>query len=75
MHERFGADPPELVQPSSVEAMVHRMQTRHGKGVYARRKATVETVFGIIKNALRFRQFSLRGLEAATGEWSLVCIG
>ncbi len=75
LHERFGADPPEPVQPNSVEAMAHRMRTGHGKGVYARRKATVETVFGIIKNVLGFRQFSLRGLEAVTGEWSLVCIG
>jgi hypothetical protein len=27
---------------------------------------------GIIKSVLGFRQFSLRGLENARGEWSLV---
>jgi Transposase DDE domain len=29
-------------------------------------------VFGIIKAALGFRQFSLRGLDKVRGEWSLV---
>jgi hypothetical protein len=29
-------------------------------------------VFGIIKSVLGFRQFSMRGLEKARGEWSLV---
>jgi hypothetical protein len=31
-----------------------------------------EPVFGIIKSALGFRQFLLRGLENVQGEWSLV---
>ena len=29
-------------------------------------------MFGIIKSVLGFRQFSMRGLERARGEWSLV---
>jgi len=29
-------------------------------------------VFGIIKSALGFRQFSLRGLDKVRAEWSLV---
>ena len=29
-------------------------------------------MFGIIKSVLGFRQFSMRGLEKARGEWSLV---
>ena len=29
-------------------------------------------MFGIIKAALGFRQFSLRGLDKVRGEWSLV---
>ena len=33
---------------------------------------TPEPVFGIIKSVLGFRQFSMRGLERARGEWSLV---
>ena len=39
---------------------------------YARRKHTPEPVFGIIKSALGFRQFVLRGLDKVRGEWSLV---
>jgi hypothetical protein len=42
---------------------------------YAKRKSTVETVFGIIKHVLGFRQFLLRGLKAVQGEWALVCLG
>jgi hypothetical protein len=29
-------------------------------------------VFGIIKSVLGFRQFHLRGLQAVSGEWTLV---
>jgi hypothetical protein len=55
--------------------MRHRLKTRDGKAIYARRKSTVETVFGIIKQVQGFRQFLLRGLDAVSAEWSLVCIG
>ncbi len=34
----------------------------------------MEPVFGIIKETLGFRQFSLRGLGAVAGEWCLVCL-
>ena len=46
--------------------------TPEGRKVYALRKQTPEPVFGIIKAALGFRQFSLRGLDKVRGEWSLV---
>jgi len=75
LQKRFADDPPCPQQPSPVEAMAHRMSTREGKSIYARRKSTVETVFGIIKHVLGFRQFLLRGLESVSGEWGLVCIG
>ena len=42
--------------------------------MYARRKTTVEPVFGIVKHVLGFRQFLLRGIEAVTGEWTLVSL-
>ncbi len=42
--------------------------------LYAKRKSTVEPVFGIIKHVMGFRQFMLRGLDAVSGEWNLVCI-
>jgi transposase len=74
--ERLAADPPAPAgQPTPVAANAHRLRTRAGKARYAKRKATVETVFGIIKHVLGFRQFLLRGLNAVQGEWALVCMG
>jgi transposase len=35
---------------------------------------TVEPVFGIIKAAMGFRQFLLRGVKKVRGEWNLVCM-
>ena len=37
--------------------------------------ATVEPVFGQIKQGRGFREFLLRGLEKVSGEWSLICTG
>jgi transposase len=74
--ERLAADPPPPQgQPTPAEANAHRLRTRAGKARYAQRKATVETVFGIIKQVQGFRQFLLRGLRAVQGEWALVCMG
>ena len=54
--------------------MAHRLKTSEGKKLYGLRKQTPEPVFGIIKSALGFRQFLLRGLENVRGEWNLVTI-
>jgi transposase len=70
--ERFVGDPATPKDPTPVEAMRHRLQTREGKKRYALRKQTPEPVFGIIKSVLGFRQFLLRGLEKVRGEWKLV---
>jgi transposase len=42
--------------------------------VFLLRKCTVEPVFGILKEAMGFRQFSLRGLSNVTNAWCLVCL-
>ena len=74
--ERLADDPPAPSgTPTPLEANRHRLRTRAGKARYAKRKATVETVFGIIKQVQGFRQFLLRGLHAVQGEWALVCLG
>jgi len=62
------ADATPLVQ------MAYKLQTKIGQDIYRLRKCTVEPVIGIIKEILGFRQFSLRGLTAAAGEWCLVCL-
>ena len=54
--------------------MAYKLQSEIGHAIYRLRKCTIEPVFGIIKEVLGFRQFSLRGLKAAAGEWSLVCL-
>lgn len=72
--ERFTEPPPLRGKPTALEAMRHRLQTRRGRQLYALRKCTVEPVFGLIKHIMKFRQFSLRGMSGAGGEWSLVCL-
>jgi len=68
--ERF-ADAPLLADaPTPFKAMAHRLKTLEGKTLYDLRKHTPEPVFGIIKSALGFRQFLLRGLDRVRGEWS-----
>jgi len=59
---------------STMDQMRHRLKTKEGKALYAKRKHTVEPVFGIIKAVMGFRQFMLRGAESVRGEWNLVCI-
>lgn len=67
------APPPADATPK--EKMAYKLQTEIGQAIYGLRKCTVEPVIGIIKEVLGFRQFSLRGLFKAGGEWNLVCIG
>ena len=72
LDERFAAVPPPPQGPTPLEAMEHRLKTLEGRKLYALRKQIPEPVFGIIKSVLGFRQFLLRGLDRARGEWSLV---
>jgi transposase len=55
------------------DRMAYRLQTTDGHELYSRRKSTVETSFGIVKGAMGFRSFLLRGCEKVEGEWKLVC--
>jgi hypothetical protein len=54
--------------------MAAKVRAKEGKEVYKKRKETVEPVFGIIKQAMGFRQFLLRGLERVGTEWDLVTL-
>jgi len=72
--ERFKTPPSCPQDADAVTAMAHRLRTAEGKAIYAKRKSTVETVFGILKEVMGFRRFHLRGLDAAQGEWNLVCM-
>ena len=72
--DRFREPPPLPEDADSVARMMHRLKTTTGKTVYRLRKVTSEPVFGIIKEVMSFRRFLMRGLEAAQGEWNLVCM-
>lgn len=72
--ERISEPPPLDADASPGERMAHRLRTPEGRALYGLRKQTVEPVFGIIKSVMRFRQFLLRGLGKAGGEWSLVAM-
>jgi transposase len=66
-------DPPPEEATARVK-MAYKLRTEIGQTIYKLRKATVEPVIGIIKEIMGFRQFSLRSLGAAAGEWCLVCL-
>ena len=56
------------------EKMARKLRTKKGRETYSKRKSIVEPVFGQIKGARGFVQFSLRGLEKMRGEWAIVCL-
>lgn len=64
---------PETQEPSARQKMKRKLSTTRARERYALRKQTVEPVFGIIKEVMRFRQFLMRGMEKTAGEWNLVC--
>lgn len=74
LKDLFNEPPPLPPGADEVETMKHRLQTKEGKALYARRKCTVEPVFGIIKAVMGFRHFLLRTVESVRGEWNLVCM-
>lgn len=72
--ERHSEPAPLTTGAGVVQTMAHTLKTKAGRARYALRKQTIEPVFGIIKSVMGFRQFSLRGLDLVSGEWSLVCL-
>jgi len=68
-------DPPAPAPAAPLaEHLRHRTATAAGRAFYSLRQQTVEPVFGIIKEVLGFRRFSLRGLAKVGLEWDLVCL-
>jgi hypothetical protein len=72
LEQRLTPDAPEPETLDPLVKMAWKLKTQRGRALYSKRKSTVEPVFGIIKQVLGFRQFSLRGLDAVAGEWKLV---
>jgi transposase len=76
-HRRDGLPDEESRMLSSGSAVGREMRavlsTEAGHAAYARRKATVEPVFGQIRSCRGFRQMSFRGLFKNRCEWLFVC--
>jgi hypothetical protein len=53
--------------------MFAKLTSDQGKARYAKRKQTVEPVFGQLKEQQGARRFSRRGLRACEAEWKLMC--
>jgi hypothetical protein len=64
---------PISARSESARTMKALLNTDEGHAAYARRKATVEPVFGQIRACRGFRQMSFRGLLKSRCEWLLVC--
>lgn len=74
LKERFAEPAPLAERADNITQMKHRLKTQAGRAIYAKRKHTIEPVFGIIKAIMGFRQFMLRGVNSVRGEWNLVCM-
>jgi len=53
------------------ERMDRKLRTRRGRALYRQRGASVEPVFGQMKDRQDAGRFSMRGLELCRGEWQL----
>ena len=71
--------PPSHKTPRQIKepwrlTMKAKLETEDAKTLYKRRKQTVEPVFGIIKSAMGFLRFHLRGLQNVATEWTLTAL-
>lgn len=51
---------------------IKELATPEGRNLMSKRKSTVEAAFGIIKHAMKFREFLTRGRENVANEWNLI---
>jgi transposase len=63
----------QITEPWRID-MKAKLESEDGKKLYKRRKQTVEPVFGIVKSAMGFIHFHLRGLDNVAAEWTLVSL-
>ena len=71
--------PPQVKPPRAITepwriAMKAKLETEDGRKRYGKRKQSVEPVFGIIKSAIGFVRFHLRGLANVASEWTLITL-
>lgn len=71
--DRKPKDPDADAGDSPRARMRQKIASEDGRSIYAKRKAIVEPVFGIIKQARGLRAFLRRGLSNIRMEWALMC--
>ncbi len=71
--DRFAGTKALPADASAVDRMHERLRTPEGRAKYAKRKTTIEPVFGTIKSAMGYRQTLMRGIAKVEAEWRLVC--
>jgi len=54
--------------------MKSKLASEDAKSLYKRGRQTVKPVFGVVKSAMGFRNFLLRGLAKVETEWTLVTL-
>ncbi|MGB8657122.1 MAG: transposase [Candidatus Zixiibacteriota bacterium] len=52
---------------------LEKQKQAENKELLKRRKTIVEPIFGIIKQVLNFRRWTVRGLENVRAQWFLIC--
>ena len=68
------AKPPRAITEPWRIAMKAKLETEDGAKRYGKRKQSVEPLFGIIKSAIGFVHFHLRGLANVASEWTLITL-
>lgn len=56
-------------------AVTAKLSSEDGKACYAKRKQTIEPVFGHLKEQQGARRFLRRGMAACQAKWKLLCGG
>ena len=64
----------EKAQEKATERMKRKIDTDQGRGMIARRFATVEPVFGNLRYNKGLNRFTLKGRQKVDGQWKLYCL-
>ena len=56
-----------------LQRQIRKQKEPGNKEILAKRKQIVEPVFGVIKEAMGFRRFTVSGLDKVKTQWSLIC--
>ena len=66
--------PPRAITTPWRGEMMEKLKSDPSKAEYKKRKQSAEPVFGIIKSAIGFTQFHLRGIDKVKAEWQLITL-